>query len=50
VRRHFSEQEIINLSLAIVAVNGWNRLQIAFRAETGSYQPGDVAKFARQAG
>ncbi len=50
VRRHFSEQELINLSLAIVAVNGWNRLQIAFRAETGSYQPGDVAKFARQAG
>ena len=38
-RRHFSEQELVNLSLAIVAINGWNRLAIGFRAETGSYQP-----------
>jgi AhpD family alkylhydroperoxidase len=49
-RRHFTEQELVNLSLAVVAINGWNRLQIAFRAEAGTYQPGDAAKFARQAG
>ncbi len=40
VREHFSEQEIVNLSLAIVAINGWNRLMIGFRAEVGGYQPG----------
>ena len=42
-RRHFSEQELVDLSLAIVAINGWNRLAIGFRAETGSYQPRNVA-------
>ena len=32
-------QELADLSLAIVAINGWNRLAIGFRAEPGSYQP-----------
>jgi AhpD family alkylhydroperoxidase len=40
VRAHFSEQEVVDLSLAVVAINGWNRLSIAFRAEAGSYRPG----------
>lgn len=40
VREHFSEAEIVNLALAVVAINGWNRLSIAFRAEAGSYRPG----------
>jgi AhpD family alkylhydroperoxidase len=40
VREHFSEEEIVNLALAVVAINGWNRLAIAFRAEAGSYRPG----------
>src|SRR5690349_15730420 len=26
VRQHFSEEELVNLTLAIVAINGWNRL------------------------
>jgi AhpD family alkylhydroperoxidase len=30
-RQHFSETEIVNLSMIIVAINSWNRLQIAFR-------------------
>ena len=38
-REQFSEQELVNLSLAVVATNGWNRLQVAFRAEAGKYQP-----------
>ena len=49
-RAQFTEQELVNLSLAVVAINGWTRMQIAFRAETGAYQPGDAAKFARAAG
>jgi AhpD family alkylhydroperoxidase len=39
VRTHFTEEEIVNLTLAIVAINGWNRLAIAFRTVPGEYQP-----------
>ena len=39
VRRHFSEAEVVNLTMAVVAINGWNRLAISFRAPVGSYQP-----------
>lgn len=38
VRRHFDEKEVVDLTLAIIAINGWNRLAVPFRAETGSYQ------------
>ncbi len=38
VRKHFSEIELVNLSMAIIAINGWNRLAIPFRAVPGSYQ------------
>jgi hypothetical protein len=37
-RQHFSERELIDLTLAVVAINAWNRLSIAFRAVPGSYQ------------
>jgi AhpD family alkylhydroperoxidase len=30
-RQHFSEKELVDLTLAVVAINGWNRLAIAFR-------------------
>ena len=39
VRKHFTEKELVDLTIAIVAINGWNRLAIAFRALAGSYQP-----------
>jgi AhpD family alkylhydroperoxidase len=38
-RRHFTDDELAKLTLAIVAINGWNRSGIAFRAPTGQYQP-----------
>ena len=38
-RQQFSEKELVDLTLAIVAINGWNRLAIAFRTVPGSYQP-----------
>jgi AhpD family alkylhydroperoxidase len=38
-RRHFSEEELGQLTLAIVAINGWNRFAIAFRAVPGTFQP-----------
>lgn len=37
-RKHFSETEIVTLTMAIVAINGWNRLAIAFRSVPGSYK------------
>jgi AhpD family alkylhydroperoxidase len=32
VRRHFSEKELVGLTVAVVTINAWNRFQIAFRA------------------
>lgn len=37
-RAQFSEEELVNLTLALVAINGANRLNIAFRTAPGSYQ------------
>ena len=39
VQQRLTEEELVNLTLAIVAINGWNRLAIGFRAVPGSYQP-----------
>jgi len=44
VRAQFSEDELAHLSLAIVAINGWNRLNVAARTVPGSYVPGSVAR------
>ena len=38
-RQQFSEEELVNLTMAVVTINGWNRLSIAFRAVPGEYQP-----------
>ena len=40
VRKEFSEEELIDLTLAVGAINTWNRVNIAFRTKAGSYQPG----------
>jgi AhpD family alkylhydroperoxidase len=32
-RKVFSEEELVNLTMAIVAINAWNRMQVAFRAQ-----------------
>ena len=44
VREQFSEDELVHLSLAIVSINGWNRLNIAARTVPGDYVPGMFAK------
>lgn len=38
-RGQLTETELVDLTMAVVAINGWNRLAIAFRAEPGTYQP-----------
>ena len=40
VSNHFTEDELVMLTLEVVAINGWNRLNIAFRTEAGGYRPG----------
>jgi AhpD family alkylhydroperoxidase len=40
VKSHFSEQELIDLTLAIANINTWNRLNVAFRSVAGSYRAG----------
>lgn len=39
VRPHFNEKELSDLTLAVAAINAWNRLAIASRTEAGKYQP-----------
>jgi alkylhydroperoxidase family enzyme len=35
----FSDKELVDLTMAVIAINGWNRLAISFRAVAGTYQP-----------
>ncbi len=48
-QQHFSEKELVGLTLAIVAINGWNRLAVAFRTVPGTFQLGVGPSVARTA-
>lgn len=39
VKKHFTDVELVHLTLAVAQINTWNRLSIAFRTVPGSYQP-----------
>lgn len=39
VRQHYSEKKLVCLTLAIVAINRWNRLNVSLRTVPGNYQP-----------
>lgn len=39
-RQAFDEKELVDLTAAIVAINGWNRLAIAFRTVPGTFHVG----------
>lgn len=36
-RRHFSEEELVKLTWAVVVINGWNRIAVSFRSEPGHH-------------
>jgi alkylhydroperoxidase family enzyme len=38
-RAHFTEKELADLTLAVAAINAWNRLSIAARLLPGTYEP-----------
>ncbi|MDB5272845.1 MAG: alkylhydroperoxidase like protein AhpD family [Chitinophagaceae bacterium] len=42
-RTQFSEEELVDLTLAVITINSYNRINIAFRTTAGSYQPGQHA-------
>jgi alkylhydroperoxidase family enzyme len=37
-RAEFSDKELSQLTLAVVAINAWNRLNVAFRTPAGNYK------------
>lgn len=45
LREHFDEKSLVDLTLAIIAINGWNRMNVAFRTVVGGY----VSPHARSA-
>ncbi len=44
VKPHFSEQELADLTLAVVTINAWNRMAIASRMVPGGYTPAAHAR------
>ncbi len=36
VKAHFNDRELVDLTMAIVVINGWNRLAIPFRTVPGT--------------
>jgi AhpD family alkylhydroperoxidase len=39
LKGQFKEEEMVALTFALVAINGWNRLCIGFRVPAGTYEP-----------
>jgi alkylhydroperoxidase family enzyme len=38
-KKHFSEKELADLTVAVADINAWNRLAIAARITPGTYRP-----------
>lgn len=41
--QQFSEEELIALTIGVITINSYNRINIAFRTPAGDYQPGMFA-------
>jgi len=39
VKQHFSEKEVVDLTILAATINMWNRLAISMRSVPGQYQP-----------
>jgi AhpD family alkylhydroperoxidase len=48
-RAHFNAKELSDLTLAVAAINAWNRLCIAARIVPGSYQPAKAKELKKGA-
>jgi len=49
VRQHFNEKELSDLTLAVVTINGWNRLNVSARTVPGDYQPAKLHPVQKRA-
>jgi len=49
VHRHFGDEELAGLTLAVVEINAWNRIAISFRMPAGTYQPRGSRRVASEA-
>jgi AhpD family alkylhydroperoxidase len=38
-RAHFSDKDLVDLTMAVIAINAWNRLAVPFRRTVGQYAP-----------
>jgi AhpD family alkylhydroperoxidase len=47
-RQQFDEKDLVALTAAVVAINGWNRLAVAFRTVPGTFQVGKPASGDRE--
>jgi len=45
VKKEFSDDELVDLTFVVTAINTWNRFNVAFRMPSGTYQPGQYASF-----
>ena len=43
-RAQFTEKELVDLTMVVIAINGWNRLSITFRTPVGSYVAGSTKR------
>jgi AhpD family alkylhydroperoxidase len=50
VRQHFDEKEIVDLTMTIILINGWNRFGVPFRDVPGIYQSKKTAQPIPQPG
>ena len=41
MQKEFDDEQIVDLTIVINAINAWNRFGISFKSESGVYQPGD---------
>jgi AhpD family alkylhydroperoxidase len=48
VRKEFSEEELIDLTIAVITINSYNRINIAFHPTVGTYQPGQFKVHAER--
>jgi AhpD family alkylhydroperoxidase len=47
-RGQFTDAELVDLTMAVVAINSWNRLSISLRAVPGTYQPHQYEELVKQ--
>jgi AhpD family alkylhydroperoxidase len=44
VHEHFTDKELVDLTMVVVTINGWNRLAITFQSPVGTYVPGAAGR------